>query len=91
MFHLTEHYRLNVASGIAMGYYGGKGLPFFYTTIPGAESPNGSIAKNAFAIHKNIGVYGKYLVPLHVGAAGLHVVRGQPIFRRVNPFAKPRG
>ena len=74
-----------------MGYYGGKGLPFFYKTIPGAETPNGSIAKNAFAIHKNIGVYGKYLVPLHVGAAGLHVVRGQPIFRRVNPFAKPRG
>lgn len=23
------------ASGIAMGYYGGKGLPFFTTTIPG--------------------------------------------------------
>jgi cytochrome b561 len=23
------------ASGIAMGYYGGKGLPFFGTTIPG--------------------------------------------------------
>jgi 1,2-dihydroxy-3-keto-5-methylthiopentene dioxygenase len=22
-------------SGIAMGYYGGKGLPFFFTTIPG--------------------------------------------------------
>jgi cytochrome b561 len=23
------------ASGITMGYYGGKGLPFFGTTIPG--------------------------------------------------------
>lgn len=23
------------ASGIAMGYYGGKGLPFFWTTLPG--------------------------------------------------------
>lgn len=33
------------ASGIAMGYYGGKGLPFFYTTIPGAEKTNGAIAK----------------------------------------------
>ena len=22
-------------SGVAMGYYGGKGLPFFYTTLPG--------------------------------------------------------
>lgn len=24
-------------TGIAMGYYGGKGLPFFFTTIPGAQ------------------------------------------------------
>jgi hypothetical protein len=40
------------ASGIAMGYYGGKGLPFFYTTIPGVvttaenKANNGNIAKN---------------------------------------------
>ncbi len=40
------------ASGIAMGYYGGKGLPFFYTTIPGAvpteeqKAQFGQIAKN---------------------------------------------
>ena len=33
------------ATGIAMGYYGGKGLPFFYTTIPGAAKANGNIAK----------------------------------------------
>jgi cytochrome b561 len=34
------------ASGIAMGYYGGKGLPFFTTTIAGAKEVNGEIAKN---------------------------------------------
>jgi cytochrome b561 len=34
------------ASGIAMGYYGGKGLPFFFTTLPGASEKNGGIAKN---------------------------------------------
>jgi len=39
------------ASGIAMGYYGGKGLPFFVTTIPGVvkteenKSSTGAIAK----------------------------------------------
>lgn len=41
------------ASGVAMGYYGGKGLPFFVTTIPGAlaanndetKTRNGQIAK----------------------------------------------
>ena len=34
------------ASGIAMGYYGGKGLPFFTTTLAGAKESNGAIAKN---------------------------------------------
>ena len=37
-------------SGVAMGYYGGKGLPFFGYTIPGAEVPDGNIAKNAFKV-----------------------------------------
>ena len=32
------------ASGIAMGMYGGKGLPFFWTTIPGFEQKNGKLA-----------------------------------------------
>ncbi len=31
-------------SGIAMGMYGGKGLPFFWTTIPGFEKKNGKVA-----------------------------------------------
>lgn len=31
-------------SGIAMGMYGGKGLPFFFTTIPGFENKNGKLA-----------------------------------------------
>jgi cytochrome b561 len=32
------------ATGIAMGMYGGKGLPFFWTTIPGFEEKNGKLA-----------------------------------------------
>jgi len=78
------------ATGIAMGYYGGKGLPAFYTTIPGAATPNGAIAKQAFSVHKQVGTYGKYLVPLHVGASGWHWARGQSIFTRINPFRTPR-
>jgi len=78
------------ATGIAMGYYGGKGLPFFYTTFKGAETPNGGIAKQSFQIHKQLGTYGKFLVPLHVGASGLHWARGQSIFARINPFRTPR-
>jgi cytochrome b561 len=79
------------ASGIAMGYYGGKGLPFFYTTLPGAANTNGAIAKQSYSIHKTLGTYGKYLIPAHVGAAFVHYFRGQVIFGRINPFRVPRG
>jgi cytochrome b561 len=39
------------ATGIAMGYYGGNGLPFFFTTVPGIvktddnKQSSGAIAK----------------------------------------------
>jgi hypothetical protein len=41
-----------------MGYFGGKGLPFFeFGTIPGAATPNGAIAGQAFKIHKQVPFY----------------------------------
>ena len=76
-------------TGIAMGYYGGKGLPFFWTTIPGAEKANGNIAKQSFSIHKTLGTYGKYLIPIHVGGAVKHSLTGNAIWSRVNPFGRP--
>jgi len=69
-----------------MGYFGGKGLPFFGYTIPGAEKPNGQIAKNAFKVHKQAGVFFEYLVPLHVGGVGLHYLKGEKILSRLNIF-----
>jgi superoxide oxidase len=78
-------------SGVLMGWYSGKGLPFFFTTLNGAEKPDGAIAKQAFSIHKTAGTYGKYLVPIHVGAAVQHAARGQAIFTRINPFRAARG
>ncbi|CAB9506667.1 Prokaryotic cytochrome b561 [Seminavis robusta] len=83
------------ATGIAMGYFGGKGLPFFGTTFGGIVSTddtkarNGSIAKNSFKIHKQLGTYGKFVVPLHVAGAFQHFFRGHTIFARVNPFRGP--
>ena len=50
-FALYAFMTIMPATGIAMGYYGGRGLPFFYTTIPSAVPTNeqkaqfGSIAK----------------------------------------------
>eukprot|EP00951_Prasinocladus_malaysianus_P028758 scaffold263395_cov33-Prasinocladus_malaysianus.AAC.1 len=45
------------ATGIAMGYYGGKGVPFFGYTIPGAgpENKDGKFAGKAFKVHKKVG------------------------------------
>jgi cytochrome b561 len=79
-------------TGIAMGYYGGKGLPFFYTTYAARADGiplDGKIAKQTYDVHKLVGTYGKFLVPLHVGAAFFHQVRGQAIFARLNPFRGP--
>lgn len=76
-------------SGIAMGLYGGKGVPFFWTTIPGFEQKNGKLAGQNFKIHKFVGEYGKYLIPIHAGAAVGHAAAGQKIFARINPFRGP--
>lgn len=60
-------------AGIAMGYYGGKGLLFFITTIEGAVPASNeqkdsydAVAKRSYFIHKILGTYGKFLVPIHV-------------------------
>uniref|UniRef100_A0A7S4MRW7 Cytochrome b561 bacterial/Ni-hydrogenase domain-containing protein n=1 Tax=Vannella robusta TaxID=1487602 RepID=A0A7S4MRW7_9EUKA len=73
-------------SGVTMGYFGGKGLPFFSYHIKGATETQPEIAKTAFKIHKLTGQVMTYLVPLHIAAAGYHVARGHYIFHRMNPF-----
>ena len=40
-----------------------------------------------YGLHKQGGQVLEYLVPLHVGAASLHALRGQAIFARINPFS----
>lgn len=38
-----------------MGYFGGKGLPFFAWTVPGAETPDKPLAGSAYVWHKRAG------------------------------------
>lgn len=72
------------ATGIAMGYYGGKGLPFYgLYKLPGKEVPDGNIAKNAFQLHKNAGRIFQYILPIHIGATGFHLLKGQNIINRL--------
>jgi len=73
-------------SGVTMGYFGGKGLPFFNYHIKAASETKPEVAKKAFKIHKLTGQVFTYLVPLHIAGAGYHFVRGQAIFHRMNPF-----
>jgi hypothetical protein len=38
-------------------------------------------------VHKLAGQAFEYLVPLHIGAVGMHAVKGQNILSRLAPFA----
>ena len=77
-------------TGVAMGYYGGKGLPFFTTTIPGAgpEDKDGKLAGQAFKLHKQIGWYMELLFLGHLGGVAGHTIRGHPILARIVPGLK---
>jgi cytochrome b561 len=70
-------------SGVVMGLYGGNGLPFFYKTFPAFEQKNKELAGAAYKYHKLAGQALEYFVPLHIGGAFWHSVRGHSIFARI--------
>mmetsp|Transcript_11778 Transcript_11778/g.21480 ORF Transcript_11778/g.21480 Transcript_11778/m.21480 type:complete len:239 (+) Transcript_11778:206-922(+) len=75
-------------SGFAMGYFGGKGVPFFgLFTIPGAtdDKKRPDVAKKAFINHKRVGQALTYFMPVHVGAVGYHAFKGHNILKRIMP------
>lgn len=76
------------ASGVAMGYFGGGGLPFFFTKFDAAKEKNPDIAKTAFQWHKQAGQIFEYLIPLHIAGAVGHFARGHTIFARILPRLK---
>jgi len=72
-------------TGVAMGYWGGGGLPFLGLRIPGkdgATEADMATAKDASGWHKDFGSVLEVLVPLHIAAAGVHLATGH------NPFAR---
>lgn len=99
--HAIEHIAANIShavmygfavfmpvSGVAMGYFGGGGLPFFFTKFDAAKEKRGDIAGPAFKWHKQAGQIFEYLIPLHVLGALGHFVRGHTIFSRILPWGK---
>ena len=74
-------------TGVAMGYYGGKGLPFFTTTLPGAtgDSKDGKFAGKMFKLHKQFGWWFEMLFLAHLGGVAFHFARGEAILSRILP------
>lgn len=74
-------------SGVTMGIFGGKGIPFFgLGTVPGLdpkETGLGWVAGRAFKLHKQAGQIFEYIVPIHIGAVGVHMAKGQAILSRI--------
>uniref|UniRef100_A0A6B2LKS5 Cytochrome b561 bacterial/Ni-hydrogenase domain-containing protein n=1 Tax=Arcella intermedia TaxID=1963864 RepID=A0A6B2LKS5_9EUKA len=72
-------------SGIVMGYFSGRGLPFFWTSIPGAAKPQGDIAKRAFFLHQKMGQALEIMTILHVSAAAIYhkLIMRHSIFKRI--------
>ena len=75
-------------TGVAMGIFGGKGIPFCgLGTVPGLDpkqSGKGWVAGKAFKLHKQAGRYFEYFVPIHIGAVGFHYfAKGQNILKRI--------
>lgn len=70
-------------TGGIMGYYGGKGQPFFLTTIPGAEEPNGEWAKKAYEYHTLAGKFLPWVISLHMMAGVTHQIIGHNVFGRI--------
>lgn len=85
--HLSLYFFMVVmpASGIAMGYYSGKGVPFFGATIfkpRSDDKKDGAKAKKYYGLHKRMGKLLTMLVPLHIGATGVHLLKDQNLFLR---------
>ena len=75
-------------SGVAMGYFSGFGVPFFFIpkAIKGSETPDKPLANAAYKAHSVIGQVFVFFLPIHVGGALFHYFKGQKIFQRINPF-----
>ncbi|EGD80354.1 hypothetical protein PTSG_10608 [Salpingoeca rosetta] len=76
-------------TGITMGYFGGKGLPFYGAHIPGTDTPNKKVAGTAFKVHKKMGQVLEYVLALHIGATIFHMFQGIPMLTRMGFALSP--
>lgn len=78
-------------TGVGMGYFGGKGVPFFFgQLIPGMETPNGAVAKPCHDIHVILGQSLIVLSVLHISGSTVAWLEGQPVLERMLPSLRTR-
>ena len=73
------------SSSSSLRYFGGRGLPFYGVHIKGKADPSDTdktIAKYAFKVHHYTGLVFEYMIPLHVGAVGVHWLQGHNLLKR---------
>ena len=46
----------------------------------------GKLAGKMYKLHKQVGWYFKWFVPVHVGAVGVHALKGQNLLKRIAPL-----
>jgi cytochrome b561 len=78
-------------SGVTMGYFGGKGVPFFGSTlVQGKSDPSSSDARKAAASHGTHLLLGKLMqyifLPYHLTGNAVHWMQGRDIVRKISPF-----
>ena len=71
-----------------MNWVSGRSVPWFNTTLsaPFEIPKNPELAKTAFWVHSNAGQVLEYIVPVHVGAVGVHAMKGTNLLKRVTPW-----
>jgi cytochrome b561 len=75
-------------TGFLMLLIAGEPWPFFLGSVPNPK-PFGikkELSNKIREIHKSFGVLWAWLVPAHILGVGFHVLQGERILRRMNPF-----
>lgn len=75
-------------TGFLMLLFAGESWPFFVGSIknPSPFGVDNALSDRIRELHKGFGVWWSLLVPAHILGAGFHVIRGERILQRMNPF-----
>eukprot|EP01013_Petalomonas_cantuscygni_P033526 TRINITY_DN60543_c0_g1_i1.p1 TRINITY_DN60543_c0_g1~~TRINITY_DN60543_c0_g1_i1.p1 ORF type:complete len:191 (-),score=17.32 TRINITY_DN60543_c0_g1_i1:142-714(-) len=78
-------------SGVLIGLFGGKGLPFWVTSFPSPVNADVAFAVATVGLHSSVGHLLKILLAMHIGATIIHhTFLKDPILLRILPWSNTR-